>query len=389
MLNPQEKKNGNLLYLPYTLLLIIGLFSCSGKSDTKVNPSASPQSDTDSHLTFYGVDLEQFDEVGRPIWKVRAKQAKYTKEKEIAQAQSPDGELYQDGKIVYRIKAQKADIQQNGKQLLLRGNILATDPINGVILHGQELEWLPQKDLLIVRNHFNGTHKQLQAVADEARVKTRAHYAEFFGHVVANSADPRLQIRTEHLIWQIQAQKLIGDRPVQIDNYKNNQVVNRAKGNATEVDLKTKIATLKQKAQLVLLDPPMQITSDSITWNTKTQIVNSDAPVRVYHQVDHITVTGNRGRLFIPQNTAYLTGNVDAIGERHQSLKSNNLTWYLNKKLLEAQGNVIYHQVDPLLNFTGETATGNLQNEHILVNGRNTPNRVVTVIIPQQVGQKK
>jgi lipopolysaccharide export system protein LptA len=133
----------------------------------------------------------------------------------------------------------------------------------------------------------------------------------------------------------------------------------------------------------------MQITSDSITWNTNTQIVNSDAPVRVYHQVDHITVTGNRGRLFIPENTAYLTGNVDAIGERHQSLKSNNLTWYLNKKLLEAQGNVIYHQVAPLLNFTGETATGNLQNEHILVNGRNTPNRVVTVIIPKEVGQKK
>jgi hypothetical protein len=91
----------------------------------------------------------------------------------------------------------------------------------------------------------------------------------------------------------------------------------------------------------------------------------------------------------IPINTAYLTGNVNAVGQRHQSLKSNNLTWYLNKKLLEAQGNVIYHQIAPLLNFTGETATGNLQTEHIIVNGRNTPDRVVTVIIPREVGQRK
>ncbi len=78
--------------------------------------------------------------------------------------------------------------------------------------------------MLIVRNKINGTHKQLQAVAQEVRVKTREQRMEFSGQVVANSADPQLQVRTEHLIWNIKEEKLIGDRPIQIDRYKDNKI---------------------------------------------------------------------------------------------------------------------------------------------------------------------
>jgi LPS export ABC transporter protein LptC len=371
--------------LPLSIFLIMGLVACGGKSPNgaKPNPTDPSQQNTDSNLQFFGVALEQFDEVGRPIWKVKAKQAKYTKEKQIGEADNPYGELYQDGKVVYQIKAEKADIEQDGKQLFLKGKILATDPYNGIVLQGNELEWRPQEDLLIVRNQLNGTHKQLQAVAKEARVKTREQRMEFSGGVIANSADPQLQMRTEHLIWQIKDEKLIGDRPVQIYRYKNQQITDRGKGNAAEVNLKTKIATLKQNAQLDLLNPPMQIASNSMTWNIKTEIITTNSPVRVFHQAEKMTVLANRGEMRIAQQIVYLTGNVNAIGQRRQSLSSNILTWYLDKKLLEAKQNVVYRQVDPPLNFTGETAVGNLQTENIVVKGGNSGGRVVTEIIPR------
>lgn len=305
-------------------------------------------------MTFFNVAFEQFDEVGRPIWKVNAKQAKYTKEKQIGQAESPYGELYQDGKIVYQIKAERADIEQDGKQLFLKGKIVATDPRNGIVLRGNELEWRPKEDLLIVRNQINGTHQKLQAVAQEAKVKTREQRMEFSGGVVANSTDPQLKMRTEHLIWQIKEEKLIGDRPVQIDRYKNNQITDRGRGNATEINLKTKIATVTKNAQLELLDPPMQIASNSMNWNMNTETVTTTSPVRVFHKAENVTVTANQGEMKIPQKTVYLTGNVNAIGQRRQSLKSQTLTWYLDKKLVEAQGNVVYRQVDPPLNFAGK-----------------------------------
>lgn len=374
----------NWYYLPLTFFLVIGLVGCGGKSPPASQPNAAGSSNQDSNLTFFDVTLEQADEVGRPIWKVTAKRAKYTQEKQIGQAESPYGELYQDGKVIYQIKADVADIEQDGKQLFLKGKIFATDPSNGIVLQGNELEWRPQEDLLIVRNQINGTHKQVQAVAREARVKTREQRMEFSGGVIANSADPQLQVRTEHLIWKIKEEKLIGDRPIQIDRYKNNKISDRGKGNAAEVNLKTKIATIQQNAQLELLDPPVQIASNSITWNMNAETVTTNSPTRMFQRAEKVTVTANQGEMKIPQKTVYLTGNVNAIGQRRQSLRANTLTWYLDNKLVEAQGNVLYRQVDPPLNFAGETAVGNLQTENIVVKGGSSSGRVVTEIIPQE-----
>ncbi|MBD2343704.1 LPS export ABC transporter periplasmic protein LptC [Anabaena subtropica] len=375
-------KTINWHHLPLTVLLIIGLVACGGTPPTNTQANNTDTEKRDSNLTFFDVTLEQADEVGRPVWRVKAKQAQYTKEKQIGEAESPYGELYQDGQIVYQVTAEKADIEQDGKQLFLKGKIVATDPKNGIVLRGNELEWRPQEDLLIVRNKINGTHKQLQAVAQEARVKTREQRMEFSGGVVANSADPQMQMRTEHLIWQIQEQKLIGDRPIEIDRYKNNQISDRGRGNSAEVNLKTKIATVNQNAQIDLLDPPAQITSNSMNWNMNTEIVTTNSPIRIFQKVENLTVTANQGEMRIPQKTAYLTGNVSAVGQRRQTLNSQKLTWYLDRKLVEAQGNVVYKQVEPALTFKGDTAVGNLDTENIVVRGGNSGDRVVTEIIP-------
>ncbi|MEH1948320.1 MAG: LPS export ABC transporter periplasmic protein LptC [Nostoc sp.] len=372
------------LILSLTFFLVFGLVGCGGKSPPGSQQNTADSSNKDSNLTFFDVTLEQADEVGRPIWKVRAKTAKYTKEKQIGQAESPYGELYQDGKIVYQIKADVADIEQDGKQLFLKGKIFATDPNNGIVLQGNELEWRPKEDLLIVRNKINGTHKKLQAVAQEVRVKTREQRMEFSGGVVANSIDPQMQVRTEHLIWNIKEEKLIGDRPLEIDRYKDNKISDRGKGNSAEVNLKTKIATVQNNAQLELLDPPMQISSNSMTWNMNAETVTTNSPTRMFHRAENVTVTANQGEMKIPQKTVYLKGNVNAIGQRRQSLRSNTLTWYLDNKLVEAQGNVAYRQIDPPLNFVGETAVGNLQTENIVVKGGSSSGRVVTEIIPQE-----
>ncbi|MEH2259395.1 LPS export ABC transporter periplasmic protein LptC [Nostoc sp.] len=372
------------LILPLAFFLVFGLIACGGKSPPASQQNTAASSNPDSNLTFFDVTLEQADEVGRPIWKVRAKTAKYTKEKQIGQAESPYGELYQDGKIVYQIKADVADIEQDGKQLFLKGKIFATDPNNGIVLQGNELEWRPKEDLLIVRNKINGIHKKLQAVAQEVRVKTREQRMEFSGGVIANSIDPQMQVRTEHLIWNIKEEKLIGDRPLEIDRYKDNKISDRGKGNSAEVNLKTKIATVQKNAQLELLDPPLQIASNSMTWNMNAETVTTNSPTRMFQRAENVTVTANQGEMKIPQKTVYLTGNVNAVGQRRQSLRSNTLTWYLDNKLVEAQGNVVYRQIDPPLNFVGETAVGNLQTENILVKGGSSSGRVVTEIIPQE-----
>ncbi|WP_250123265.1 LPS export ABC transporter periplasmic protein LptC [Chroococcidiopsis sp. CCMEE 29] len=363
------------------VMLLFTLISCGDQNSTVEQRAqdTSAVQDIERNLTFNDVTLEQADAQGRPIWIVKAKQATYSKDRRVAQVENPSGDLFQDGKSVYQITAKEGEIEQDGEQLFLKGQIVATDPRNKLVLRGNELEWRPKEDLLIVRNQLTGSHPQVQAVAQEARVFSRTGRIELQGKVEANTSDPVLQMRTEHLIWQIREQKLIGDRPLEIDRYKDKKITDRATANQGEVDLKTKIATMKQNAQLALLDPPMQVTSNSMIWNMNTEIVTTDQPVRLVNRQRQITVTANQGRMDTQKEVAYLNGDVNGIGQRGQSLKSKELTWYLPSQLMEANGDVFYRQVDPPVSFKGQKAVGNLQEQNIVVSG----GRVLTEIIPQ------
>jgi len=63
-------------------------------------------------LTFNDVTLEQADEQGRSVWKVKAEEAICSKDKKLAQVRKPTGELFQDGKPVYQIIAQQGTINR-------------------------------------------------------------------------------------------------------------------------------------------------------------------------------------------------------------------------------------------------------------------------------------
>lgn len=370
-----------------SLMLTLLLFACGDQTKTVEKPvPEKPVEETSSaqaverNLTFNDVTLEQSDEQGGLIWKVLAKQATYSKDRKIAQLKSPNGQLFQDGKPLYYITAQTGEIQQDGKKLFLKGNIVAKDPSRNLVLRGNELEWLPKQALLIVRNRLTGNNPQVQVVAREAQVFSRAQRIELYGGVQATSIDPSLQMRTERATWLIEEQKLIGDRPLQIDRYKDKKITDRATANSGEVNLKTKIATFRQNAQINLVEPPTQVTSNSLSWNMNTEIVTADQPVRIVNRQQQITVTANQGRLDTQKEVAYLSGNVNSVGQRGQSLKANTLTWYLPTQNMEANGDVFYTQANPPANFRGQKAVGNLKDQNIAVSGGN----VVTEIVPQE-----
>jgi len=365
------------------MIVLLGLSACGGpkKSQTadKLAQDSSAAQNFDNNLTFKDVTLEQVDEKGRLLWKVKAKQARYSKDQKVATVQNPAGELYQDGKAVYKIQAQSGEVRKDGQTILLKGQIVATDIQSGAIVKGNELEWQPKVDLLLVRNNITGTHPQVQATAKEAKVYSRARQMEFFGQVAATSKDPALGFKSEHLIWEIAKQLIVVDKPVQIDRYVGTVVSDRAVADQAEVQLKTKVATLKQNAQLSIADPPLEIASNSLVWNLNNQTVVSDQRVDVLHREQRVALSANQGRGDLEPRIFYLTGNVQGKGERNQSqLAADNLTWYIPTQQIEATGNVVYTQADPPFNLKGPKASGTLQDQNIVVSG----GRVVTEIIP-------
>lgn len=374
------------LALPILLLLLVST-GCrqNNRAAEKLAEDSSAAQKMNSNLTFNNITLDQANEQGEVMWKVKAAQAVYSPDQKIARITSPDGELYQDGKPIYHIQAQRGEVRRDGDRILLRGGVVATDLKSGAILKGNQLEWQPKDDLLVVRGNLRGTHPQVQFTADEARLSNKKREIDLSGKgkiEAITQEEPKLKLQAEHLVWQMDKEMVLSDRPLQVQQLQGEQVTDSARGNTAEVNLRTKIVKLMQNAVVTLLDPPLDITGNLLEWNVKQKKLVADQPVTVVHRTEQITLTANKGRMEFEPKIAYFDGNARAVGQKNQSqLTADHINWDIKTQQVNAEGNVVYVQPDPPATLKGPRAVGKLQNQTVVVSG----GRVETQIVPQGV----
>ena len=372
--------------LTLTLItLLVGTTACGNRNRTAERLAEDTQEAQkfDSNLTFNNVTLEQAKEGGQLLWRIKAKQATYSKDQRNASVIEPQGELFQDGKPVFKIQGQRSDIQQDGKSIVLKGQITATDLRDGAVLKGNEIEWRPAEDILFVRNNFTGANKQLEVTAKEGRFFTRDRRLELNGQIIAKSKSPALQMRSEQLVWNLKDEKISTNKPVQVDRYLNQQISDRGNANRADVDLKTKIVTFRDSAKLAL-QSGLQVTGDSLAWNIDQKTLTADAPVTIVNPAQRVTISGDRGTMQIEQQVATLTGNVRGVGEKNQSqLSADRVVWYLTTQQFQANCNLSYRQSNPTFSIAGPQAAGKLEDQQVAVDG----GRVELQIVPQGRGQ--
>ncbi|MFE4104701.1 LPS export ABC transporter periplasmic protein LptC [Almyronema epifaneia] len=330
-------------------------------------------------LTLKDVTLEQPDEDGNLLWRVHADEVTYSPDQKVATVINPDGELFQDGEVIYRVKADRGEVRQDGQSIFLKNNIVATGVQNKVVLKGQELEWQPEEDLMVVRNQITGTHPQLKASAQEARVYNRERRLELSKNVVASTTEaPFLRMAAEELTWLIDAQRVESDRPIQVEQLKNDQVSDRVTGQQGEVDLAKKVVKLTEDVKLELLELPLEIFSQVAVWNVEqAQVVVPDA-LQANQPEQKVQISANRGELNLNQQVVYLTQGVNVVEGQQSQLQADSLTWNLESQQVVAEGNVNYRQSDPPVQVQGPRAVGQLDEETVVISG----GRVVTEITP-------
>jgi LPS export ABC transporter protein LptC len=370
------------------LIILVGLLgsltACAPRSQTadKLAQDSQKVEEFDSSLTFNDVTLEQADEKGKLWWKVKAKQARYSKDQKTAVIEAPKGELFQDGKLVFQVEAKKGEVHQDGKSIIMKGAIVATDVRDGTILKGNEVEWRPKEDVLWLRNKFTGTHKQMDIAGQTGRFLTRARKVEVVGQIVAQAKDPKLNIKSEQMTWEINNQKVTANKTVQIERYQAETMTERATSTTANVDLKTKLVSLQQAAQLNLIQPGFQVNSEILTWSVDAQTAKSDRPVTILNPTQQLTLSANQGELALKEQMVYLTGNVRGLGQKNQSeLYADRANWSLATQQFSAEGNVNYRQANPALNLNGPRATGTMQDQNVVVTA-DSNSQVVTEIIP-------
>lgn len=367
--------------------LLIATTAC--QQQTNVNKPSNAKTDEqssldiESRLVLNNATLEQSNAEGKSLWKIQVKKALYSRDKEIAQLEKVKGNIYQDGKIVLYISADKGEVYKDGEEIFLKENIIATDPRNGAVIRSQEVEWRPKDSLLIVRKDLKGSHAQLEATAKEGKYQTIEQKLELRGDIVATAREPKLQLKTEHLTWTIPTHKLMGDRSLKVTRYQDKIITDQIVTDSSQVDLKAKTVTLQQNIEFKSLEPPLQIASNRIIWNYETRIVTSDDPIQLLDTQAQISITGNRAQVDLNKKIAHLSDGVQGINNKTQAkLYAKELDWNIPTQVVSAIGNVIYQQINPVFNLTGDKAVGVLRDNSVVVTS-NSPTRVVTEIYPE------
>lgn len=385
LLKPRTRQLVSAIALSLSVLAIPTLIGSCNNQNRIAEQIAQDSKDADNfdtNFTFNDVTLEDFTPKGDLWWRVKAIRANYNKDKKLALVQQPKGEFYQDGKLIIRATAEKGEVQQNGKTIFLRGKIVATDVRDGMVLKGNELEWRPKEELLLIRDNVTGTHKDVDASANAGRYLTRKRELTLDGKVAANVKNPRLLINTEQLVWLVTQQQLISNRPLTMDRYKSKDdqtVTDQASANRGSMNLRTETVTITQNARMVMTKPPLNVAGNEMTWNLKSQMITASQPIEIVNRDQQVTLNGDRGELDLTTQIFYLFGNVRGYGARNGArLSADRLKWNDPTQQFEAEGQVTYSQVKPPFSTAGPKASGKMSDQLVVVSG----GRVVSEFVP-------
>lgn len=365
--------------------LAIGLYSLvtQGPSPDQIaNPSGD---DPEPGLTLRDVTLEQPDDQGVLLWRVKGSEVTYSSDRQVALITRPDGELFQDGEVIYEVVADTGEVSENGSVILLRGNIVATGVKNGSVLRGNEMEWRPDDDLLIMREQITGTHPQLRAVANEARVYNRENRMELAGDVVASTivedpqTKPWLKLQAQELVWFWQDERIDSAQPLRVEQFKQNAITDVVTGQQGTVNLADQLVKLRGQVAMQMLELPLTMTSAALDWQVPEELVIVNQPLTLVQPENRIRVTARQGRMDLASEQIYLSQDVVAVGEANQArMTSDRMNWNVDTQTVVAEGQVNYRQVNPTINLNGSRAVGRLDDQTIVVDG----GRVVTEIVP-------
>ena len=106
------------------LIGLLGLTACQPPDPPTISPTESPKIEETGRLILNNATLEQANPSGQPLWKIQVKKATYTQDQKIARLENIKGNIYQDGKVVLQVSADRGEVYKEVHEILLKDNIV-------------------------------------------------------------------------------------------------------------------------------------------------------------------------------------------------------------------------------------------------------------------------
>ncbi|AFZ46897.1 protein of unknown function DUF1239 [Cyanobacterium stanieri PCC 7202] len=367
------------IILLITILLIAG---CQNQNQSLNDNEGDSHREVEQGIVLTDATIEQSNNDGENFWRLRVGKVTYSEDNRIAIIEDITANLLQNGEIVLKISAERGEVIDDGQEINLVGEIVAFDTRNDMEVMAERLNWKPEQNYFTLEENIEVNHEQIRLVTKQAEYNTATQVLQLTQDIVATTLEPQLNIVAQSIAWQIEEGMISTDEPFKVTRYEDDQVTDTLTGTIAEMDLNNNILMVENNIEYQSLNPPLQGVSNRMRWDYNLRIIETDTMIRLAQIEEQITMTANRGKIDLDENKVYLSNRIFGEAQTDEArLYADNVVWDLSNQNIDAQGNVVYQQINPVVNFRGDRATGRLQDKQVVVTGSNN-NRVVTTIYP-------
>jgi LPS export ABC transporter protein LptC len=343
----------------------------------------APQSRDDSAdrtlpFVFRSLNLRQQDRKGRPGWELTSPEARYDLRRRVAQARSPRGVIYKEGKPIYRLEAASGTVLNDGEVILLEGRIrvqqLGKQP---VLIKASRVRWMPGQQRMEIDRHPEAFDRHSRLFAQTARFLLDRNQLELRGkpelHHWSQSFDPfkevprgapEVVVKVSRADWEPGTGWLEAKGPV--------LATRRSPGTAANQPPQTLSAsalagnTIKQEYSLSepvrFHDPQEQgsLEARNVSIDLPQKRIHTDTPFRAQRgnlqaSGAALVLEGSRDTVVIPAGCA-----LDRPGE---SLRAQSCSWNWKSQDVQAEGAMELRREANRQITRGQLLRGTLGNE--------------------------
>jgi LPS export ABC transporter protein LptC len=359
------------------VVIVVALRTCGFGS-----PLTEPEvgNTEESALTLQTVTLEQPDENGKLLWRLKAKSVTYSPDNQRAELKGLNGEFFQAGETVYTVVADEGEVQQNGETLYLRGNLKATSKANELTIEGDRLKWQPKQDRLMMGD-FKDDAAFSSADSDNsdsdsakptpAEPDTSSTAGTTANEPVSQSSGAQQSGAQQSGAQQSGAQKS-KKPPIRGFNPQMEVVANlvTVANKDNRVDLSGAVAAKRKEV------PWMTFASDNLTWFTERELIETKQPIKVeqFEEKAYKTVrdrvTGKTGKVDLAKNIVTLDQLVQLdLLSQPLKVESQTAVWDVTAQLVDLDKPVKIAQPERKVTASANQAQLDLEQEVIYLTG--------------------
>jgi LPS export ABC transporter protein LptC len=359
-----------LLPLVLPLLLPVLLTACQRVPESREDASLP--------FVFRSLNLRQQDRKGQPGWELSSPEARYDLRRRVAQARSPRGVIYKDGKPLYRLEATSGTVLNDGEVILLEGNI-RVEQLGGqpVLIKASRVRWMPGQQRMEIDRHPEAFDQHSRLFSQTARFLFDRNQLELRGQPQLQRwskqfdpfkelprGAPEVVVKVSRADWEPGTGRLEAKGPV--------LATRRPPGSAAGASPQTLTATalegntIRQEYRLTepvrFLDPAEQGSLDArnVSIEARQQRIRTDSPFR-----------GQRGSLHASGLSLLLEGARDTVmipggcslNRPGESLRAQRCSWNWKTQEVEAEGALELRREANRQFTRGQLLRGRLGNE--------------------------